>query len=252
MGLQDRDYYRQDYAKKVGLRYDTATGRYSTAASPGLVQASPAANSKTKTAFGLLTVLVALVAFVFFPEKQNRENRPPTPQQPASTKVQQPVNTSIKAKPSKAHIYRCGDEYTDIPCANGIQVDASPALTDPAGPATTVINLCQAPGGGQYWTAQACSSRSWTLIRTARVPVQVPWADQVAAGRTQHQAAQQLTTTPSIRYGVAASRKDECARLEARVAELDRMGRVGGTAAHMDWLRHERKAARDKQFRIRC
>ncbi len=28
MGMQDRDYYREDYAKKNGMRYDRGTGKY--------------------------------------------------------------------------------------------------------------------------------------------------------------------------------------------------------------------------------
>ena len=29
MGMQDRDYYREDYAKKYGMSYNPATSRYS-------------------------------------------------------------------------------------------------------------------------------------------------------------------------------------------------------------------------------
>jgi len=31
MGIQDRDYYREDYAKKNGMRYDASRATYSTA-----------------------------------------------------------------------------------------------------------------------------------------------------------------------------------------------------------------------------
>jgi len=155
-----------------------------------------------------------------------------------------------------ADVYRCGNTYTQEPCAGGRTVDVSPALTDMTGPKTVVINLCRAPGGSLRWIPQQCSTYpGWTLQRTARVPANLPWQSQLEIARDQRAAAQALTAPrPVVRYSgpVQPSRKEECARWDERVKELDQMGRAGSQYYDLEWVRRERQAARDKQFRLRC
>lgn len=157
-----------------------------------------------------------------------------------------------------AQVYRCGNTYSEEPCKGGRTVDTSPPLTDPRGPSTTVIYLCRAPQGGQYWTAEACHTRGWTMERSERVPINVPWADQVAAARGQKQAAAALTTAPTAQYTQQAPQqrqrtpRQECSLLDERVKMLDSMGRAGSGHYDLDWVRRERKEARDQQFRLRC
>lgn len=40
--------------------------------------------------------------------------------------------------------------------------------------------------------------------------------------------------------------------LDERVKDLDRMGRAGSLYYDLDWVRSERKKARDEQYRLRC
>lgn len=50
----------------------------------------------------------------------------------------------------------------------------------------------------------------------------------------------------------AAGIKMRCEALEAQIASLDAMGRRPQTLQTYDWIRDERKKARDEQFRIPC
>lgn len=157
-----------------------------------------------------------------------------------------------------AQVYRCGNTYSEESCKGGRTVDTSPPVTDPRGPSTTVIYLCRAPQGGQYWTAESCHTRGWTMERSERVPINVPWADQVAAARRQKQAAQALNAAPAVQYTQQAPQqhkrtpRQECSLLDERVKMLDSMGRAGSRYYDLDWIRRERKEARDQQFRLRC
>lgn len=49
-----------------------------------------------------------------------------------------------------------------------------------------------------------------------------------------------------------AAKKLECQSLDARVQYLDSMGRQPQSGQTMDWIKDERKKARDRQFRIPC
>lgn len=57
----------------------------------------------------------------------------------------------------------------------------------------------------------------------------------------------QRTTQPQV-----PNRKMQCDALDERIRELDSMGRAGSRYYDLDWIRRQRKEARDTQFRIRC
>lgn len=155
-------------------------------------------------------------------------------------------------------VYRCGNTYSDEPCKGGKTVDTSPAVSDPRGPSTKEIYLCKAPHGGLYWTAEHCARRGWTIERIQRVPANVSWDDQVAAGRQQRDRAEAISAMPvqrSAQQVVPQSPQGKnpvCAALDERVAMLDSMGRAGSQYYDLDWVRRERKAARDEQHRRGC
>lgn len=154
-----------------------------------------------------------------------------------------------------AQVYRCGNTYTQEPCKGGRTVETSPILSDPRGPATKEIHLCSAPQGKQYWIPEHCAQRGWSIERIQRVPANVPWADQVAAASEQMRAAQALTVAPaaqSIPQTPQPSPRQHCSLLDERVKQLDSMGRAGSLHYDLNWVRRERKEARDQQFRLRC
>lgn len=153
-----------------------------------------------------------------------------------------------------AQVYRCGNIYSDSACKGGHAVDTSPALSDPRGATTTVIFLCRAAKGTRYWTPEPCSQNGWTIERTERVPANVPWEDQLASARAQHREARALSAPkPTVSAGSNVNSKaQQCAQLESRVQYLDDEGRRGGGHNKMEWLREERRKARDAQYRQRC
>lgn len=160
----------------------------------------------------------------------------------------------------QAQVYRCGNTYTQEPCKGGREVDVTPPVSDLSGPKTTVIYLCRAQGGFFYWIPQRCATRGWTLERSATVSKHVSWENQVAEANKQRNEAEELMPRPAPAYNAPAQAqmppqpavKVQCVLLNERVAMLDSMGRAGSRYYDLDWVRSERKKARDEQFKLRC
>lgn len=158
---------------------------------------------------------------------------------------------------ASAEVYRCGKTYTDEPCKGAKLIDTSPIISDPSGPRTKEIYLCRAPQGGLYWTAEHCAQRGWTIERIQRVPANVSWNDQVEAGRHQKAQSEAAAAAPIQSHALPAPQPSQanngtCSALEERVRMLDSMGRAGSRYYDLDWVRRERKDARDQQHRLRC
>ena len=157
---------------------------------------------------------------------------------------------------SQAQVYRCGNEYSAAPCAGGREVDVSSPLSDPAGPKTIQVFLCRKPGGSLFWISERCANRGWALERSEWVPRNLDWDDQVAYARGKRDAAAALTAETSVprvtSRAASGGNATECRSLDERVNWLDSLGRAGGGGYTMDWIRSERKIARDKQFRLHC
>lgn len=156
-----------------------------------------------------------------------------------------------------AQVYRCGNAYSHTPCAGGTSVDTRPPVSDPSGPRTTLVYLCRAPQSTLYWIAEPCATRGWTLERTARVASDLPWQEQLEAARGQRRDAEQLAAPPPAGNSAPpspprANPQAVCAALDERVQSLDSMGRAGSQYYNLEWVRSERKSARDQQFRLRC
>ncbi|NMM82356.1 hypothetical protein B2J86_15700 [Acidovorax sp. SRB_14] len=82
------------------------------------------------------------------------------------------------------------------------------------------------------------------------------WDDQVRHAQHQRDQAQALTA-PAPRAAAPQrqplpNRTAECSALDERVKMLDSMGRAESRHYDLDWVRRERKDARDQQFRWRC
>ena len=167
----------------------------------------------------------------------------------------------IASMGAHAQVYRCGNTYTQEPCKGGREVDVTPPVSDLSGPKTTVIYLCRAQGSSMYWIPERCATRGWTLERSATVSKHVSWENQVAEAKRQRDEAEELTRRPAPGYNNAPIQsqrsqqpavKEQCALWDERVAMLDSMGRAGSRYYDLDWVRSERKKARDEQFRLRC
>ncbi|WP_326538605.1 hypothetical protein [Pseudorhodoferax sp.] len=158
-----------------------------------------------------------------------------------------------------AQVYRCGNSYSNAPCAGGKAVDVSPPTSwGQASNGAQALYLCQAFGGGQFWTTEHCRQRNALVERIENVPRDMPFDQQVELAR--QRVAEARTHTMPPQQGPTgrqppisgAGTADQCRALDERVKQLDAMARAGGYAQHMDWIAHERKIARDRQFRLRC
>lgn len=159
---------------------------------------------------------------------------------------------------ANADIYRCGNSYSTQPCIGGKAVDVSPTLSNPGGPATKEIFLCRTKSDRLYWNHEHCSARGWSIERIARVPKDASWDEQVESAKSQKRRAEAAAASPSYPSNarntdpVMPSNKDICNKLDERVKQLDRQGRAGSRLYDLNWIREQRRLARDEQFRLRC
>lgn len=119
------------------------------------------------------------------------------------------------------------------------------------------IYLCKAYSGGTFWASSHCNQHKALIERIVSVPDGLPWDQKVALAEQQRASAarsqsQSNVTITSRGQDQHAARKAECAALDARVQHLDSMARQPQGAQTHDWIRGERKKARDRQFEIRC
>lgn len=168
---------------------------------------------------------------------------------PLSTYAQEPV-------------YRCGNSYSATPCKGGKLVEdrTSIASSSNAGPGQRLVYLCKSHGGGLFWSSHSCQQQNAFLERSETVPDQMEWKQQVAQAQAQWERAQALTrpaprSASALAAGAPTPSKTnaaQCAQLEERVKMLDSMGRAGSQYYDLDWVRRERKVARDQQARLKC
>lgn len=84
------------------------------------------------------------------------------------------------------------------------------------------------------------------------------WDNQVIVANRQMRQAQHAATLPAAptqylqQHPEQPGRKSQCEALDERVRHLDSMGRAGSLYYDLDWIRSQRKDARDRQFRLRC
>jgi hypothetical protein len=121
--------------------------------------------------------------------------------------------------------------------------------------ASGTIYLCKAYNGGTFWAQAHCNQHQALIDSMVSVPAGLPFEQKVEIAQRQRQATAQLVDpSPQVRSvaPAVAGNQGECTALDARVAQLDAMAREPHTAQMQDWIRGERKKARDRQFELRC
>lgn len=116
------------------------------------------------------------------------------------------------------------------------------------------IYLCKAYSGGTFWAQAHCGTHNALIESIVSVPDNMPFKQQVALAEQQRRPvpASAPPTHTAAEESAAQQRIAECRRLDARVNYLDSMARQPQSGAMQDWLRGERKLARDRQFSLRC
>ena len=116
-----------------------------------------------------------------------------------------------------------------------------------------VVTKCIVNGKTSYSDAPCASGAVATQVTTRAdhnimAPVRVTATVATETTYSPAPAAVAQATAPSD----YAAKKLECEALESRVQYLDSMSRQIQGAQTMDWIKDERKKARDRQFRIPC
>ncbi len=129
---------------------------------------------------------------------------------------------------------------------------APPAQSRPV--ESNVVTKCVVQGKVSYGdggcpagaiASKVATNTNQNLMAAVKVPV--------AAEATNPEQPLPLPMTAQVSPGAAyAALKAECAELETRIKYLDSMARQPQSAQTQDWIREERKKARDRQVRTPC
>lgn len=116
------------------------------------------------------------------------------------------------------------------------------------------IYLCKAYNGGTFWAQAHSGTHNAPIESIVSAPDNMPFKRQVALAEQQRRPppASAAPTNTAAEDSAAQQRVAECRSLDARVNYLDSMARQPQSGAMQDWLRGERKLARDRQFSLRC
>lgn len=126
-----------------------------------------------------------------------------------------------------------------------------------AGNGNGTLYHCKAADGRTFWTQAACSQHHAVLDRMTTVPTNLSFDQQVEIAEQRRQALMVPSPPPAASIVAQTSPvphadQAECKLLDARIQELDALARQPQSAATQDWIRSERKKARDRQFALRC
>ena len=117
------------------------------------------------------------------------------------------------------------------------------------------IYLCKAYSGGVFWSQAHCRVHNALIESIVSVPESLPFDQQVNLAQQQRNptpAGSTTTVNTVAERSAAENRLSECKNLDARITQLDSMARQPQSGQTQDWIRGERKTARDRQFSLRC
>lgn len=143
----------------------------------------------------------------------------------------------------------------------GIEPVASPRLPDARIPnarkRSVELTKCFGAQGAVAYSDGPCPSgtRASTLIvlPDANLADGMSAAERTASIQSNRFVAQQQLTQYEMRVAAGGEQpSNECAQIEAAIAELDRAARLPQTGFEQDRLSTLRRHARDRQFRLRC
>jgi hypothetical protein len=115
------------------------------------------------------------------------------------------------------------------------------------------LYLCKAYSGGTFWAQAHCSKHSALIESMVSVPESLPFDQQVRLAEQQRVPALTTTSTNTvIQNNTVNDRQAECKALDAQITQYDAQARQPQTGQMQDWITARKRAARDRQFQIRC
>lgn len=216
MGLMDRDYTRPDDRQQLF---------------------SPPPGRSGASTLGMVLIFIAILLALYKIADWKLQQRAALPAgQPTAAKADRADRAAIKpAEPAPR--------------------PQPPQNTDDAGAATQRVTKCVTKGKTSYGDGPCAHGATASQIVTHNDH------NLMAAVRPESLRAAPAEERPDPRSTVAqnspaadtaAFKKAECKSLDMWIEQLDSMSRQPQGAQTQDWIRDERKKARDRQFRLSC
>ena len=115
------------------------------------------------------------------------------------------------------------------------------------------VTKCVAKGGGTTYGDTACPLGSASSRITVRAEHNLMAAVRPQAPHPADAPAEQaIVVEQTHSVDGAATTKAECRSLDTQIERWDAMARQPQSVQTQDWIRDERKKARDRQFRLSC
>ena len=218
MGLMDRDYM---HGKRLRQAFNPASEKSAVSTLFMVLVFVTALFFLYKLADWQLNQRARGIATQSAPKVQPTPGQPPAGQE-ASTPPHEPRPSTYQEKPEQTSgnrvVTKCivngKTSYGDAPCARGAVA------------------------------AQVATRADHNIMAPVRVAASI-------TTETTYSPAPVVTTQNNAPSDYAV-KKIECQSLDAHIQHLDSMSRQPQGAQMMDWIRDERKKARDRQFRIPC
>ena len=154
--------------------------------------------------------------------------------------------------------------YSDAGCGAGV---AQRSSADSQAPVTAISSMpetaashtlyrCKPYSGGAFWSTRHCNQQEALVDRMTTVPrnltlnQKIPLAER-SLKKTQPSVQQSTAQVPQ-RSAASPDKQTECSELNKLIQHIDAQTRQPLPAFEQDQLRGQRKAARDKQFALRC
>jgi hypothetical protein len=125
----------------------------------------------------------------------------------------------------------------------------APLVLDPD---TRTVTKCVINGKTSYGDSSCGSAGVATQVTTKANHNLMAAVRPQAPAQIKEPSGQPATVKKDESSSSATGIKIRCEALEAKIASLDAMGRQPQTLQMYDWIRDERKKARDEQFRMPC
>lgn len=132
---------------------------------------------------------------------------------------------------SQAQAHRCGNSYSNAPCADGKAVQVEPAIeVHPSATDSTPSSTLPTRSQRKNYRQEDKEAREWE--------------------RTERELDKAQATPPPQRQARPDTAKCEAAN--QRIKKIDELARRGGSVKLMERLREDRQNTRDWQFRSGC
>ncbi|AOW11523.1 hypothetical protein LPB72_22535 [Hydrogenophaga crassostreae] len=123
---------------------------------------------------------------------------------------------------------------------------------------TATIYRCKGFSGTVFWSSTHCNQKDALIDRVVTVPRGLSLQQQIRVAERSVPRTAPPVAAPSTRRAAqpaasAVSRREvECTTLDESIRQIDARARQPISAPEQDRLRERRRAARDRQFALRC